>query len=306
MPGESPAPPARSEPGVFDLERHPAAEGAPRLLIEVPHGATSASHFDALRARLVGSYPDDLREFFFVNTDVGAPETAREIARRAAAAGIDVLVVRCLIPRTFIDVNRGLEAGAHDNSATGLTPGLPEWVSDPHDRDLLRGLYVRYQRAAREAFDAVCGGQGLALTLHSYAPRSVEIDDAGIRIAAALRDAYRPERYEEWPRRPAVEIIDSSPQGECLSSPALIEAVEREFASIGIAVERNRTYRLDPVTSGHAHAARHPGRVLCVEINRELLADPFDPFVEMRISAARATRMAVPLAAALVSQLRSR
>ena len=71
--------------GVCEIEEF-AAHGAgrdrkpARLLIEVPHGATTATHFAALRRRLRGSYPDDLREFYFVNTDVGAPETARESA----------------------------------------------------------------------------------------------------------------------------------------------------------------------------------------------------------------------------------
>ncbi len=316
MPAEAKHLPEESVPGIFDVEHFPpsgpdrVSPGA-RLLIEVPHGATTAAHFDALRGRLHGSYPDDLREFFFVNTDVGAPESAREIARSVSAgltggAPVPVCLLRCLIPRTFVDVNRVLDEAAPDYHATGLTPGMPEWVTDPSDRDVLRALYDAYQAVARTAFDAVCGRGGLALTLHTYAPRSVEIQTPGLGIAAALREAYLPENYDRWPRRPAVEIIDRTPQDECLASPALALAVERAYATIGIAVERNVTYRLDAKTTGHAHSARHPGRVLCVELNRGLLADPFDPFVEMRVSPAKASRMAGPLAGALATALASR
>ena len=50
----------------------------------------------------------------------------------------------------------------------------------------------------------------------------------------------------------------------------------------------------------YAHSMRYPGRVLCMEINRELLADPFTPFAEMHISERKARRMAAPLAAAVL------
>ncbi len=104
-------------PSVADVAyvRGPAASGPdapPDLLLEVPHGATRAAHFDALRADLVGAYADDLRDFFFVNTDVGAPELAQRIAERFVAADPTrtAVVVRCLVPRTFVDCNRVIAA----------------------------------------------------------------------------------------------------------------------------------------------------------------------------------------------------
>src|SRR5262245_41489222 len=106
----------RPVPGVCEttlLRGAAARDGAvPGLVIEVPHGATRAAHFDALRAELAGPFADDLRDFFFVNTDVGAPETALEIARRVVAADSarTVLVIRCLVPRTFVDCNRIVDA----------------------------------------------------------------------------------------------------------------------------------------------------------------------------------------------------
>jgi hypothetical protein len=50
---------------------------------------------------------------------------------------------------------------------------------------------------------------------------------------------------------------------------------------------------------GFHHAARWPGRTLCVEVRRDLLADPWDPFVEMVISPTHTARLAAPLAAAI-------
>ena len=59
--------------GVCDVETV-AGDGlvaaGPRLLIELPHGATRYAHFERLRARLKSPLPEELRQFFFVNTDV--------------------------------------------------------------------------------------------------------------------------------------------------------------------------------------------------------------------------------------------
>jgi hypothetical protein len=46
-----------------------------------------------------------------------------------------------------------------------------------------------------------------------------------------------------------------------------------------------------------------PGYVLCLEVRRDLLADPFEPFAEMRIGATQVARLARPLAAALLHDL---
>ncbi|MCC7110979.1 MAG: hypothetical protein IT382_16925, partial [Deltaproteobacteria bacterium] len=66
--------------GVVDVQQVRGARARPGaaadLLLEVPHGATRAHHFAALKGQLKGPFPDDLLDFFFVNTDVGAPEAA--------------------------------------------------------------------------------------------------------------------------------------------------------------------------------------------------------------------------------------
>jgi hypothetical protein len=63
-----------------------APEAGPDALFECAHGATRASDFDGLRGALRGSYGDGLRDFFFVNTDVGSAELARAAACALVAA----------------------------------------------------------------------------------------------------------------------------------------------------------------------------------------------------------------------------
>jgi hypothetical protein len=266
------------------------------VLIDHPHGATRESHFDALRTKLVGVYPQDLKDFFFVNTDVGAPECAAEIARRLAAGGAAVLVVRCLIPRTFIDCNRVIDGTA---TAGEMTPGLPEYVGDAQDVRALVRLHGSYQKLARQAYELVCGPGGFALTLHTYAPRNVRIDKIDDDVVRALRRAYEPQAYERWERRPAVDLISEDVDGRRLAPPAIVESLKREYAAIGIEVGENATYRLHPETMGYVRSAAHPGRVLCMEISRELLADPFAPFEEMCIGPQQVQYMVNPIVSAL-------
>src|SRR6202011_3940485 len=80
----------------------------PALLVEVPHGADRRAHYEALRRRLVGDLPADLHIFFHVNTDIGAYDYGRRVAEQVVAAlpRRSALVIRCLVPRTFIDTNR--------------------------------------------------------------------------------------------------------------------------------------------------------------------------------------------------------
>jgi hypothetical protein len=288
---------------VCEVERFgPGSDPPPRLLIEVPHGATGRRDYDALRRRLTSELPPDLQAFFFVNTDVGAPELAAATARHAAAAtGEPVLVVRGLVPRTFADLNRVFDLGASQDLSVGLTPAVPSYVTDPRDIALLRELHASYQDVARRAYDLVCGAGGLALTLHTYAPRSVEIERVDATIVEQLRAAYRPERYASWPERPAVDVIGEASDGTPLAPAGVVRALRERFAAIGISVTENVTYRLHPATEGYRHAARHPGRVLCVEINRALLADPFVPFVPLEVGRENVERIAVPLACALTA-----
>jgi hypothetical protein len=306
----------------------PSTRIEPSLLIELPHGATRRKHFDAVRRRLSGSLPADLEEFFYVNTDVGAPECAAQIASllldplgssalrgllepelRAAVARTPkrgVLIVRSLVPRTFIDCNRTLDDLTDDGRAAGMTAAVPAYVRRPEDVETLLALWRSYQEVANRAYAQVCGTGGVALILHTYAPRAVDIEQVDEQIVPALRRAYEPEVYAGWPVRPEVDVISENPEGRVLAPPGAVEALRRYYGRIGIPVAENVSYRLHPASMGHRHAVRYPGQVLCLELSRACLAEPFTPFEEMHVSEKKAARMALPIAAALLSELARR
>ena len=152
---------------------------------------------------------------------------------------------------------------------------------------------------ASGAYEQVCGTGGLALTLHTYAPRDVRIKHIDDDIVRALRAAYEPRRFKTWERRPDVDVISEDTSGTRLAPPGLVERLAREYAAIGVEMAENATYRLHPETMGYRHSAAFPGQVLCLEISRELLADPFTPFSEMCIGVQKVSRMARPVARAL-------
>ncbi|MCB9878006.1 MAG: hypothetical protein H6835_10435 [Planctomycetes bacterium] len=298
----------RSLPGVADVtwvRGAAAGDAAPTLLLEVPHGATRAVDFDDLRAALRGDYAADLRDFFYVNTDVGAPELATAIARDVVAARPDraALVVRCLMPRTFLDTNRVVDpAAAARPSAVGeMTPGLMPWVVDEHDRALLLERYAAYRQLTTDAFDVVCGGGGRGLCVHSYAPRSVAVD-VDRDIVGSLRAAYAPDKVATWALRSPVDLITDAPDGAAMADGALAAAVEREMAARDVGVVRNGAYSLFPSTMAFLHAQRHPGRTLCFEVRRDLLCD-FVPFVELAVDGARVAKVATAFSRALLEVL---
>jgi len=276
----------------------------PDLLIELPHGATRTADFERVRRLLVSDLPDQLSAYFYVNTDVGSYECAREIARCLVGAENGdralgrVLIVRSLIPRTFIDCNRVVAPATQGRGK--MTPALPEYVTAPEDREVLQGLHASYQTVAQRAYDLICGAGGMGLQIHTYAPRSVDIDNIDANIVDALREAYEPEVYETWERRPDVDIISEAGDGTLLAPPELVDAVKREFARIGIEACENATYRLHSETMGYQYSARFAGRVMCIEISRAMLADPFSPFEEMRIGPRKVGRMSGPIAQALL------
>ena len=294
----------RSIPDVCELTlvRGPAARGEPSLLLEVPHGATRAEHFDALRAALAGDFPADLRDFFFVNTDVGAPELALRIAELVVAADPrrSAVVLRSLIPRTFVDCNRVIDAATKPKSSGRgeMTPGVHAWVRDPHDLELLLARYGAYRELVESACARVLEGGGLALMVHSYAPRSLDVP-VDERIVERLREEYQPGRIERWPLRPEVDLIADDPEGRTLASEALVGSVQRELAAAGVGVARCATYALHPVTLANTIAQRYPQRTLCFEVRRDLLVEEWTPFAEMHADAARVERIAAPLARAL-------
>jgi hypothetical protein len=296
----------RSIPEVCELAlvRGASAGSEPALLLEVPHGATRAEHFDALRRALHGSFPDDLRDFFFVNTDVGAPELALRVALALVAAQPQrcVAVLRSLIPRTFVDCNRLIDADARpQSSAAGeMTPGVQAWVKEPRDLAFLLARYGAYRELAESLYEGVCARGGLALMLHSYAPRSIDVP-VDENIVASLREAYRPDKIGSWPLRAEVDLIADDPQGKTLASEPLVREVQRELGAAGLEVARCGSYALHPSTLAHAFARKYPGQTLCLEVRRDLIVGEFTPFAEMRADLKKLERLALPLARAVLA-----
>jgi predicted N-formylglutamate amidohydrolase len=295
-------------PGICEVSWYAptAGSGTANLLIEVPHGATRSADFHDLRARLTGALPDQLDHFFHVNTDIGAPECAAWIAEALAALGHGVLVLRCAVPRTFIDCNRVAAGAVAGVMIDGMTPAVASYISEPADRALLETLHFRYHELVARAYTRVCGRGGLGMQFHSYAPRSVGIDRVDGDIVAALHRAYEPEVHATWPERPEVDLICAGADDVFLAAPGLVAAVVHNYAQIGVTATQNATYRLHPATMGYHYARTYPHQVLCIEVRRDLVADPFVPFGESPISPEKVARMSTPVLAALRDALAAR
>lgn len=290
-------------PGVLDahLVRGAAVltDAAPDLLIEVPHGATTTDDYTALASELTSPLPDGLIDFFYVNTDTGAPELAHAIAD--ALVRVDpsrtVAILRCRIPRTFIDCNRVLDLEHHDYKAGGVAPGLMPWVTTAEDIALLRDRYERYVGAVRAAAEAL-PPHGAMLLMHSYAPRTVGVE-VDLEIVQSLHRAYQPEVYTTWPERPEMDVIGRANDGTLHAPAEVMEALRGELGAIGMHLGDSHTYRLHPSTLGWEHALRHPGRVLCLEVRRDLFVERFEPFAPARIDPARTAQLAAPIVRSL-------
>jgi hypothetical protein len=279
----------------------------PDLLIEVPHGATRAIHFQALRAQLVGTaFPEQLIDFFFVNTDVGAPEAALALAAHVtrAAPHKSVAVVRALIPRTFIDCNRVVDVSAQGRAATtssapgGVTPGVVGYVTEAADLALLFARYSAYRAVTAAAFELVCDAGGTAVMLHSYAPRSVDVA-VDEHIVDALHAAYRPEVEPTWPLRSPIDFITRTPDGALLADERLIAILHTVFKEAGFTSTEGSEYPLHPSTVAHVFASRWPRQTLLIELRRDLLVKQFTPFLEMETDPHKVDHLAGLLASGL-------
>ena len=283
-----------------------ARDAVPDVLFECSHGATRAADFDGMRAELRGSYGDGLRDFFFVNTDVGSTELARAAARRLVDAQPEraACVVRCLLPRTFVDCNRKVDRDAVPTASKPgeMTPGLQPWVKDDGDRRLLLDRYFAYRAVVERAFAAIVGAGGVVVFVHTYAPRSIDVA-VDERIGERLREAYAADRIGSWPLRPGVDLITRDPDGVTLASRTMAARARAEFQLAGFDVQENASYPLHPATLAHHFAAQRPEATLCLEVRRDLLVPAFTPFVELQPDPAKVARAAAPLAVAALAGL---
>lgn len=284
------------------------ADAPPSLLVEVPHGADRRAHYELLCARLVGELPEDLHAFFHLNTDVGAWALGRATAERVLAREPErsALLVRCLVPRTFVDCNRPADFEGGDLDKGGLTAGIPVYVRDPRDRELLLDLHRRYVRAAEQAFEVVCGGGGVALVPHSYGPRSLGIARVDDDIVNQLRWACEPERHETWPLRAEVDLLTEDGDGKSWAPPGAEDALMKAFAEAGYEPRANETYNLHPASLAHGWSTRFPEQVLCLEVRRDLLVEAWTPFEEMLPVDEKVAKVADVIAPAVADALRRR
>jgi predicted N-formylglutamate amidohydrolase len=207
-----------------------------------------------------------------------------------------VAVLRCRVPRTFIDCNRQIDAGPEEFKAGKVTPGLMPWITSAEDRLLLRARYDAYI-ATVSAAAAALPAHGAMLLLHSYAPRTVDVE-VDLAIVESLRRAYLPEREPTWPLRPELDLISRGSDGVDHAPAGMVATLRGQLAPLGLALAESATYPLHPSTLAWSHVMARPGRVMCLEVRRDLLAEPF---AQMHIGAAKVERLAVALAAALAT-----
>ena len=293
-----------SIPGVADVELVGADDRPAALLVEVPHGADRAD-YEALRARLSGPLPADLHEFFSVNTDVGAWDVGRRVAERVVAADPDraAIVVRCRIPRTFIDTNRIEDAKEGDLASGGMTASVPAYLRDDGDRALLLDLHRRYVALVEQAHAALVP-RGFLLLPHTYGPRTLGVDKVDDDIVTRLRWAHEPDRVETWPLRAEVDLITRSQDGSVAVGEEIVAEVTAGFRAIGVEVAENATYHLHPSTLAHRWAERMAGRVFCLEMRRDLLVRDWTWNDDNQVVPASIDRFAAPIADAIDVWLR--
>ncbi len=275
---------------------------APALLVEVPHGADRFAHYQALRRRLRGRLPAALEHFFFANTDVGAWQYGVEVARRVVAARPDrsAVVIRCLIPRTFIDTNRVAQPDPaqppRSLAAGGLTAGLAPYILDPNDQQLLLNMHRRYVQLVTAAFTRICGGGGFGLIPHTYGPRTMGIEQVDEHIVEALHAAAQPDVWESWPLRPEIDLLTRDQDGNEHAPAGIVRALTDAYSRAGLTACESQTYCLHPATQAFRWAMDYSDRVLCMEVRRDLLVASFDLFAQMDVQPAAIDRVSAPLA----------
>ena len=294
-------------PGVAQIERwwgcEASEETPPVWFIEVPHGADEREHFDGLRARLVGDLPDDLQVFFHVNTDIGAWELGRQVTERLLVARpkTSALLIRCLIPRTFIDANR-LESTADNLVGGGMTAGVAPYVEDPRDIALLLSLHRDYVARVQAAYDEICARGGLAFSPHTYGPYVLPIAKIDRDIVPSLRACHEPEMRKTLAIRPEIDLLTLDAERTRHAPEGLVEVLLQRLSDAGFSPTEASTYTLHPSTQLWRFVLAHPGRVFALEVRRDLLVEAYEPLDAMRVDREKVARVALPIAMAILER----
>lgn len=279
----------------------------PELLVEVPHGADERAHYDLLRSRLRSALPEHLEYFFHTNTDIGAWDYGRRVAEAVLAARptARAMIVRCLVPRTFVDANRELTA-QDELKAGGLTGAIAPYIDHPDDLSLLHGLHARYVALIDAAYQQVCGRGGMALTPHTYGPYVLPIAKIDADIVRNLEKAHAPETLPSLAVRPEIDLLTDTKENERLADPQLTDEVATGLREAGFRVAMNEAYRLVPGSQTYRVSRRFPQQVFCLEVRRDLLVEQYTPFAPMRVDPERSAAVARPLARAITRWLERR
>jgi hypothetical protein len=288
------------------LRGHDAKKDAPPdFLVEVPHGADAQVHYDTHRAKLTGDLPDELDVFFHMNTDVGAWPYGRATAQKLLEISPKrtALLVRALIPRTFIDCNRPADHKGGRLDEGQLTAGIPAYVKSAADKEHLRALHRQYVDVAAAAYNAVCGRGGLALSPHTYGPRTLGIQTVDDTIVEQIRWAVAPERVDTWPARTDIDLLTRDSDGTLYAPAGLEEELVTSFTAAGYTTKANDTYNLHAATLGYTWSLAHPGQVLCLEVRRDLLVKKWSWTEETVADDAKCARVADVLGPALAGHL---
>ncbi len=279
-------------------------DAAPSVLIEVPHGATTRAHYEVWRAKMVGALPEDLHAFFHLNTDVGAWDYGLRVAERLTEARpeLSALLIRCLVPRTFIDTNRVPDAA--DALATGgMTPAIAPYVEDERDRATLFGAHRSYVDLVERAYAAVCEAGGFALSPHTYGPRTLAVTKIDRDIVQHLKRAHEPAALEAAPLRPELDLITRTFAGERIAPRGIVEELIAAYAAVGVTASESATYKMSEATQAWRWQTTYPEQMLCLEVRRDLLVEAWTPFEEQTVREDAADRFAGPLASAILRRL---
>jgi hypothetical protein len=148
----------------------------------------------------------------------------------------------------------------------------------------------------------VCGvAGGLALVPHTYGPRTLGIKAIDDDIVKNLRWACEPEREATWPLRAEVDLLTRDGQGTDLSPPGMEDALLRAFGDAGFIVKANDTYHVHESSLAYTWSTRHVGRVVCLEVRRDVLVPEWRPFEETFADPVKVERVAAVLAPLLTA-----
>src|SRR5204863_7118856 len=105
--------------------------------------------------------------------------------------------------------------------------------------------------------------------------------------------------HETYPLRPPIDVISRAQDGTSHAPTQVVAALTQALMLEGLPVADSATYPLHPSTLAWDHVMARPGRALCLEVRRDLLAAPFVPFAQMSIGPAKGARLVNAFTSAL-------